>query len=69
MSIFDNPENSAPLTPLERVKQNLELDLMRANLEIKELSRLLNEEKIKCGKRGHDLQKMRLKLSGKLAKH
>ena len=65
MSIFDNSENSAPLTPSERVQQNLEMDLMMANLDIKELNRLLKEEKIKCGKRGHDLKVMRAKLSGR----
>jgi len=65
MSIFDNSENSAPLTPSERVQQNLEMDLMMANLDIKELNRLLKEEKIKCGKRGRDLKVMRAKLSGK----
>ena len=58
-------QTNNPLTRTQMIKHDLELDLMRANLAIKELTRLLNEEKIKCGQRGRDLKVMRAKLSGR----
>ena len=44
---------------------SLELKVMRMKLDLREYARLLKEEKIKCGKRGRDLQVMRAKLSGR----
>jgi len=47
---------------------SLELKIRRMDLGLREYARLLKEEKIKSGRRGHDLKIMRAKLSGRKGK-